>query len=141
MSGVLVIDRQRYRLELWTRDEGAFKRVAKRPIAVGAVGHATPRGVYLVESKSRTPDWKVPDSEWAVAAGLQPGTIFPFEDPRNPFAVGFVSLSGGEGVGIHGTKFDPQVGTRASHGCIRMRADDLERLWERIPVGLAVAIF
>lgn len=143
MSDVLVVDRQRFRLELWRRPSPTavgYVRRNKWPIAVGAVGHATPRGVYVVDNISRTPDWMAPNAEWVPKEDR--GRIFPFKDPRNPFAGGFISISGGEGVGIHGTKFDPEVGTRASHGCIRMLTEDFKALYGKVTVGdTIVAIF
>lgn len=90
--------------------------------------------------RSRTPDWKAPD--WSNEAGK----IFRFADSKNPFAGGFISLGGhpstnGDGVGIHGTKFDPALGTRASHGCIRMAVPDLLDLWDRVPDGAGVTVY
>ena len=44
------------------------------------------------------------------------------------------------GVGIHGTGQDYSIGTRASHGCIRMHVSDVIALYERVPVGTPVLI-
>jgi len=44
------------------------------------------------------------------------------------------------GVGIHGTGEDGSIGTRASHGCIRMHVSDVIRLYKRVPVGTPVLI-
>jgi hypothetical protein len=69
----------------------------------------------------------------------------PVPNPANPFEGGFIALGGhpstkGDGVGFHGTKFDPMLGTRASHGCIRMAVPDLLNLWMRIPNGTNVTV-
>ena len=45
-----------------------------------------------------------------------------------------------DGVGIHGTDAIGSLGTRASHGCIRMAVPDVKRLYERVPVGALVMI-
>ena len=37
------------------------------------------------------------------------------------------------GVGIHGTAAEYSIGTRASHGCIRMRVADVVDLYPRVP--------
>jgi predicted RNA-binding Zn-ribbon protein involved in translation (DUF1610 family) len=68
------------------------------------------------------------------------------ENPKNPFEGGFVSLGGhpstrGDGIGIHGTKFDPQTGTRASHGCIRMATADLLSFWKYASLGTPVTVY
>jgi lipoprotein-anchoring transpeptidase ErfK/SrfK len=44
------------------------------------------------------------------------------------------------GVGIHGTAESWSIGTRASHGCIRMHVPDVIDLFGRVPVGAAVLI-
>ena len=41
------------------------------------------------------------------------------------------------GVGIHGTGEDWSIGSRASHGCIRMHVWDVKDLYPRVPVGTA----
>ena len=43
-------------------------------------------------------------------------------------------------VGIHGTPADWSVGTRASHGCIRMHIPDVEKLYDQVSVGMPVQI-
>jgi lipoprotein-anchoring transpeptidase ErfK/SrfK len=45
-----------------------------------------------------------------------------------------------DGVGIHGTGEDASIGTRASHGCIRMHVGDVVALYKRVPVGTPVLI-
>lgn len=41
---------------------------------------------------------------------------------------------------IHGTPDDDRIGTPASHGCVRMRNDDVIALFERVDVGTPVEI-
>ena len=41
---------------------------------------------------------------------------------------------------IHGTNAESQLGTPASHGCVRMANEDVIDLYERVPVGSAVEI-
>jgi lipoprotein-anchoring transpeptidase ErfK/SrfK len=44
------------------------------------------------------------------------------------------------GVGIHGTGEDYSIGSRASHGCIRMHVPDVIALFSRVPVGTPVLL-
>ena len=62
---------------------------------------------------------------------------------RIPDALGPYKLDMGNGYLIHGTHRYNQnsIGRAASHGCIRMRNDDLERLYERVKVGTPVYIY
>lgn len=41
---------------------------------------------------------------------------------------------------IHGTPDDQPMGTPLSHGCVRMRNDDVIELFEQVPVGTTVHI-
>ncbi|MGH7445093.1 MAG: L,D-transpeptidase [Longimicrobiales bacterium] len=60
-----------------------------------------------------------------------------------PDALGPYKLDTGDGYLIHGTHIynEDSIGEAVSHGCVRMRNEDLERLYERVPVGTAVYIF
>lgn len=139
-STLIVVERDQFVLHLFKRkrgEEGAYHKL-NIPITVGKVGDATPSGCYYIDAKTRKPDWMIPEHEDYPPETWR--TIVPFEDPHNPFAGGFLSLSDKGGVGIHGTKFDPQTGTRSSHGCIRVSVQDLNYLYKRVPLGTAVII-
>jgi lipoprotein-anchoring transpeptidase ErfK/SrfK len=41
---------------------------------------------------------------------------------------------------IHGTNHEDKIGQPASHGCIRMRNNDLVALFEQVPLGAEVVI-
>jgi lipoprotein-anchoring transpeptidase ErfK/SrfK len=43
-------------------------------------------------------------------------------------------------VYIHGTNHEDEIGTAASHGCIRMRNTDVLELFERVDAGTPVEI-
>lgn len=140
---VVTIDREGFRLTLWTLKRNRYKLRRSYPIAVGMLGHETPTGLYFVETKTHRPKWKVPDSPWVLEHDppLVPGTIYEFDDPINPFAGGFISIDSLDGVGIHGTKFQPRVGEAVSHGCIRMGLHNLLDLYRRVPIGAPVFVY
>ena len=142
----LRINRERFRLEVWQGKGSSFIRVHRFKIGVGRLGQATPSAPYLVIAKSREPTWEVPNSEWAIERGLKPGRRYPFKHRKNPFAGGFISLAGPpgkkyQGIGIHGTKFDPEVGIRSSAGCVRMQTPDFLKIYDDIIVGTFVDIY
>lgn len=114
-----------------------YFREMRFDVTVGKLGSETPHGMYFVKGKSRTPAWKVPkDEDYSPDMW---GRIIPFDDPGNPFEGGFLSLGGKEmGIGIHGTKFDPQVGTASSHGCIRMRTDEFLKIYDLASINTLV---
>ena len=47
----------------------------------------------------------------------------------------------GDGYGIHGTNAPESIGRSVSHGCVRMRNEDIERLYDMVPVGTPVYIY
>ena len=47
----------------------------------------------------------------------------------------------GDGYGIHGTDQPESIGHAASHGCVRLRNEDIEKLYDMVPVGTVVYIY
>ena len=47
----------------------------------------------------------------------------------------------GDGYGIHGTDHPESIGRAASHGCVRLRNEDIEKLYDMVPVGTVVYIY
>ncbi len=47
----------------------------------------------------------------------------------------------GDGYGLHGTNQPESIGQAVSHGCVRLRNEDIERLYDMVPVGTPVYIY
>jgi len=47
----------------------------------------------------------------------------------------------GDGYLLHGTPFKESIGLAATHGCVRLRDEDIEWLYEHVPVGTKVYIY
>ncbi|HVX38046.1 MAG TPA: L,D-transpeptidase [Gemmatimonadaceae bacterium] len=47
----------------------------------------------------------------------------------------------GEGFLMHGTPDKDSIGLAATHGCVRLRDDDIQWLYENVPVGTPVYIY
>ncbi|HUF50186.1 MAG TPA: L,D-transpeptidase [Longimicrobiales bacterium] len=60
-----------------------------------------------------------------------------------PEALGPYKLDTGDGYLIHGTHIynEDSIGQAVSHGCVRMHNDDLEKLYQLVPVGTPVFVF
>jgi murein L,D-transpeptidase YcbB/YkuD len=128
---VLTIDRPAFKLRLFK----GLKFAKSYPIAVGMAGLETPAGRYAIQNKQVDPAWHVPNSAWA---GSLAGQVIPGGAPNNPLKARWMGIA--NGVGIHGTAEDWSIGTRASHGCIRMHVSDVIELFRRVPVGAPVLI-
>lgn len=47
----------------------------------------------------------------------------------------------GDGYLLHGTPYKESIGLAATHGCVRMRDEDIEWLYEHVPVGTKVYVY
>ncbi len=128
---IVTVDRATTTLRVFKR-----LRFSKRyGVAVGAAGYDTPAGLFSITNKTVNPTWTAPNRPWA---GSLAGQTIAAGDPRNPLEARWLGIVGG--VGIHGTSEPWSIGTRASHGCIRMRVPDVIDLYPRVPVGTPVLI-
>ena len=114
------------------------KTVVVLPVGVGELGKDTPMNwTTTVQSKKDGPTWTPTKKmhEDAAAAGSPLPPIFP-AGPDNP--MGLYALYIGRLYAIHGTNANFGIGLRVSHGCVRLRADDIKWLFDNVPVGTRV---
>ena len=124
----ITIDRSSFKLRVFRR----LKLVDSYTIAVGQAGYDSPPGLHRILDKQVNPAWHVPpDAEWA---GELKGRTIPPGDPQNPLKARWMAYAPG-GFGIHGTAETGSLGSRASHGCIRMSVPDVIELYDRVPLG------
>lgn len=102
--------------------------------AVGMHAYPTPTGSFRIVRKVKFPTWHNPGSDWAhdMPAYIGPG-------PHNPLGTRALYLNTG-GIRIHGTSKRWSIGSAASHGCMRMLRENIEDLYNRVPVGTPVFI-
>jgi lipoprotein-anchoring transpeptidase ErfK/SrfK len=55
--------------------------------------------------------------------------------------LGHFRLKLGNGIQIHGTPYASTLGTSATHGCVRMGDEDIQWMYENVPVGTKVFIY
>jgi L,D-transpeptidase YbiS len=114
------------------------KTVVVLPIGIGELGKDTPvNWTTKVERKKDGPTWtptKAMHAEYA-ARGESIPAVFP-AGPDNP--MGLHALYIGRLYAIHGTNANFGIGLRVSHGCVRLRADDIKWLFDNVPVGTRV---
>jgi lipoprotein-anchoring transpeptidase ErfK/SrfK len=81
------------------------------------------------------------DGRELVAAGriiIPPGGT---NARRYKEVLGTHRLNLGDGYALHGTNAPNSIGRSVSHGCVRLRNEDIETLYRMIPVGTAVYIY
>ncbi len=108
------------------------------PIGIGELGKDTPLNwVTTVQRKKAGPTWtptKAMHAEYAARGEFLPA-VFP-AGPDNP--MGLYALYVGRLYAVHGTNANFGVGLRVSHGCVRLRDDDIKWLFDNVPVGTRV---
>ncbi len=105
--------------------------IASYEVAVGREGWNTPTGQFSVFQKQANPAWQHPFT----------GEIIP-PGPDNPLGarwIGFWS-DGENSIGFHGTPDESVIGSAVSHGCVRMRNEDVLALYEQVGVDTPVTV-
>jgi len=90
-------------------------------VAVGSTTWPTQTGEWRITQVVFNPDWIPPDESWAEEREPRASG-----DPKNP--LGRLQLVYDPPRSIHGTNQPSSIGTATSHGSIRMRNADIERL-------------
>jgi len=96
------------------------------PIAVGTRRTPSPDGDFVIVNHAKDPVYRHGDKE-----------VPPGDD--NPLGSRWMGLSL-KGYGIHGTNVQSSVGKAVSHGCFRMRKQDVEELYTMVQVGDTVTV-
>ena len=112
----IVIDKSQFKL-YWIKNN---RLVQTFPIAIGRLGMSTPPATWKILAKYHT----------------SPGSVY------GPRKMRLFRRRGGRWVsthyGIHGTNQPWVIGTRASHGCIRMYNRDVLKLFPLVRLGTMV---
>lgn len=131
----IVINSAEMRLYYYPKGSGT---VIVLPVGIGELGKDTPvNWTTKVERKKAGPTWTPTakmHAEYAAAGEPLPAVVP--AGPDNP--MGLYALYIGRLYAIHGTNADFGIGLRVSHGCIRLRNDDIKFLFENVPVGTRV---
>ena len=89
--------------------------------AVGAPESPSPSGVFQIVNSIPDPTW------YTKGRTVPPG-------PSNPLGPHWLGLNL-KGYGIHGTSNPSSIGHDASHGCIRLRNNDIRELASMVRIG------
>lgn len=127
---------------LWYYEDGTLVQTARV---------ATGRHIEGPEpsAENRLENYLTPVGRFEVTL-MAPGLPYykeniPALDPRNPLGtrwIGFPAYPGDNGAvwAIHGTNEPESIGQWVSEGCIRMRNDEVERLYDAVELGTLIVI-
>jgi lipoprotein-anchoring transpeptidase ErfK/SrfK len=100
------------------------------PVATGKTEELTPEGKFTIIVKAVDPYYRKKD--------------IPGGDSKNPLGTRWIGFdaeeSDGRTYGIHGTNNELSIGHYVTQGCIRMQNEDVENLFELLPLGTKVLI-
>jgi len=119
---------------------GEEARVITYPLGVGREGWSTPYVKTKIVEKKKNPNWYPPESiriEHEEAGDPLPKIVE--AGPDNPLGDYAMRLGMREYL-IHGTNKPYGIGMRVSHGCIRLYPEDIEALFQQVPIGTPVNI-
>jgi hypothetical protein len=118
----LVIDTSAFNLKLYEGDS----LVMRVPVGIGTGSTPTPIGDFYLASLLKPPD---PNSVYGTYAyGL------------SGYSETLLDWKGGGVIGLHGTNHPGSLGRAVSHGCIRMRNSNIEKLVPLLPLGTPIQI-
>jgi len=119
----VLIDQSDRRLTLFRRG----RPIMRVPVAIGTSATPTPTGKFAVAEMIRT---------------HTPGAFLgPVVFPLTGYSRVLNEYAGGNGrVAMHGTSLPRLIGTRASHGCIRIHNSNVARLSRLVRPGVPVTI-
>jgi lipoprotein-anchoring transpeptidase ErfK/SrfK len=118
----LVIDKSLNLLFLKRQGE-----VIKTYIVSTGEDRSTPVGDFRIVNKLTNPTW------------FRTGAVIPPESPENILGTRWLGFDL-KGYGIHGTKEPEKLGQQVTLGCIRMHNEEVEELYDIIPIGTHVTI-
>jgi L,D-transpeptidase ErfK/SrfK len=130
-----------YRMYYYPADQpGIVKSYAH---GIGRQDWQTPLGRTTVIKKVKDPAWHPPESirrEHAANGDPLPAIVPP--GPNNPLGAYALYLNLPGDYRIHGTDVDKiyGIGMQITHGCVRMYPEDIQSLYNSVPVGTSVYI-
>jgi len=132
IAPTIVVHVDTNRLDLY---EG-FEVTHSWDVATAKPGWITPVGEWSLYQKRENPTWYNPalDSWGAGIPAVVPG------GPGNPMGTRALYITAPGLIRIHGTTSPDSIGRYASHGCIRMHNEQVEELYDLVPVGAEVII-
>jgi len=110
------------------------------PVSIGKTDWQTPVTSTVVTGRTENPPWYPPESIKVEAEqrGIDLPDVVP-PGPNNPLGLHAIYLDL-PGYLIHGTTNPSDIGTRVTHGCVRMYPDDIAFLFTKVPDGVKVHI-
>ena len=122
----LLVDKSDYTLTILLNNHF----IKQYPVGIGK-SDKTPVGVFVIDNKLVNPTWYSPEG------------VYQYGHPKNVLGtrwIGFEDTDGLYGYGIHGTANPDSIGKDMSNGCIRMRNENVEELFDFVKAKTRVVM-
>lgn len=113
--------------ELAFINDGKIQKVY--PVATGKTKDLTPEGLFTFIVKEKNP--------YYIKLNIEGGAK---HNPLGTRWLGFDAEETGRIYGVHGTNAPWTIGHYVTAGCIRLKNEDVEELYDQIPLGTKVLI-
>lgn len=143
-----IIDKKRFELSVYEVVDGKKQKLMRTPVALGydrclseAKGgkcYYTPEGEFEIEFKLFDPDginWCIPPK---MAAEFKSKLARGERCWRG--VMGNYAMHFGDSLFLHGTSNPNSIGSRTTHGCVRLRNPDIEMVYQMLRNGDKVLI-
>lgn len=148
VSRFVVIDKTEFNLTLYELENEQVTKVMKTPVALGydrclseqkgGKCYYTPEGVFEIEFKLFDPD----GINWCIPKKME--AEFKSKIARGERCwrgvMGNHALHFGQSLFLHGTSNPNSIGSRSTHGCVRLRNPDISILYRALQAGDKVII-
>ncbi|WP_270180585.1 L,D-transpeptidase [Alkalihalobacillus sp. CinArs1] len=108
--------------------QGRIEKVL--PVATGKSNELTPEGTFTIVVKAVNPYYRKKN----IAGG----------DKQNPLGTRWIGFDAedtdGRIYGLHGTNKPSSIGKYVTAGCVRLHNEEIEKLFEEVPIGTKVLI-
>jgi len=118
----VVVDKSQNLLFLKSGDE-----VVKTYLVSTGANNSTPVGKFTIVNKLENPTW------------YKSGAVIPANSADNILGSRWMGFDL-KGYGIHGTTIPQDLGKQVTAGCVRMRNEEVDELYDIIPAGAEVVI-
>jgi len=115
------------------------KEVKLYQIGIGRKEFPLPSGLRFAKEVIFNPEWIPPDSSWVEEHDVVPGERVEADDPRNPLGKVKIPLGNG-GILIHQAFKPGDLGHLVSHGCVRLKLDELYGLIDQIITARSLSV-
>lgn len=124
------INKTKFLLTLYLNDAW----IKEYQVAIGKIDDETPTGLFQVGGKVAHPPWTVRYDDGR-------SEIIPYGDPRNILGTRWMGFKESPRLGIHGTTQPESIGQKITDGCVRMLNNEVEELYDIIPMGTEIFVF